>query len=349
MSKINEAILNVYKEVGYVYKEGRIEFGRTKYSFAGEADFIKALRPVMITHGLTWRQKKVTHVEVNQVIVQKPIIDLTIFDKTIIIEKEVLRYEALVDIIYEIRHVEGECLDIPSTGFGIDTGDKALAKALTMALKYALRQLFLIETGDDPDNTASEVYELIDNMTAWLDKDVSIDEFKRLEQGAQEKINTLKNVSYKDYATLNKQLKMKKQELSAEKQKVGEVKPEKKDGAFDKLLTKLESKELLMRFDFLAEDKILKWVRENCNKEQRHVLYSTAIHSAVDYVENNPDDDDMSVFIMQKAFYMAVFKDDVDIIHRALAIILHRVDLELHRTTEKLIDDLKRDLPVERS
>jgi len=34
---------------------------------------------------------------------------------------------------------------------GQDGGDKSVPKSLTIALKYALRQAFLMETGDDPD------------------------------------------------------------------------------------------------------------------------------------------------------------------------------------------------------
>ena len=40
-----------------------------------------------------------------------------------------------------------------SSGEGSDTGDKASNKALTGAYKYALRQTFCIETGDDPAST----------------------------------------------------------------------------------------------------------------------------------------------------------------------------------------------------
>ena len=44
-------------------------------------------------------------------------------------------------------------------GDGADTGDKASYKAMTGAMKYALRQTFVIETGDDPDDTPSDVQE----------------------------------------------------------------------------------------------------------------------------------------------------------------------------------------------
>jgi hypothetical protein len=47
-------------------------------------------------------------------------------------------------------------IDVFATGEGADSGDKSGNKASTGMLKYALRQTFLIETGDDPDSTPSD-------------------------------------------------------------------------------------------------------------------------------------------------------------------------------------------------
>lgn len=46
----------------------------------------------------------------------------------------------------------GETLSMPMYGQGSDSGDKAIYKAMTGATKYALLKLFLIPTGDDPEN-----------------------------------------------------------------------------------------------------------------------------------------------------------------------------------------------------
>lgn len=43
-----------------------------------------------------------------------------------------------------------------SVGMGIDDNDKAMGKAYTYALKYALLKLFRLRYGDDPDAKASE-------------------------------------------------------------------------------------------------------------------------------------------------------------------------------------------------
>lgn len=59
-------------------------------------------------------------------------------------------------------------------GEGADTGDKATAKAQTSCLKQALRQIFLIETGEhDPDAVNPEGKETFAQIIKSLPKEVS--------------------------------------------------------------------------------------------------------------------------------------------------------------------------------
>lgn len=51
----------------------------------------------------------------------------------------------------------GEMFTIEAAGEAMDTGDKALNKAQTALVKYALINTFLIPTGDDPDHESPEV------------------------------------------------------------------------------------------------------------------------------------------------------------------------------------------------
>jgi|SRR5271166_2673403 len=44
-------------------------------------------------------------------------------------------------------------------GYGIDTSDKGIGKAVSYAFKYALLKTFVLETGDDPDQDQSSKYE----------------------------------------------------------------------------------------------------------------------------------------------------------------------------------------------
>ena len=51
-----------------------------------------------------------------------------------------------------------ETLTITGAGTGVDASDKAIAKAQTMAVKYALKNSLLIaDSADDPDATAGKV------------------------------------------------------------------------------------------------------------------------------------------------------------------------------------------------
>jgi hypothetical protein len=50
----------------------------------------------------------------------------------------------------------GEMFTIEAAGEAMDTGDKALNKAQTALVKYALINNFLIPTGDDPDNDSPQ-------------------------------------------------------------------------------------------------------------------------------------------------------------------------------------------------
>lgn len=57
---------------------------------------------------------------------------------------------------YNIPPIGEGCVVMESVGMGIDDNDKAMGKAYTYALKYALLKLFRLRYGDDPDYKASE-------------------------------------------------------------------------------------------------------------------------------------------------------------------------------------------------
>ena len=130
MAALATAVNAVMSEVGYVKKGGNVKFGTTSYSFAGEKHIIQALRPAMVEHGLM----------------------------LIPVSAESVRSERGCETVrctYRLMHTGGAWLDVQVLGQGADKGDKAIPKALTGALKYALRQTFTIETGDDPGRDAS--------------------------------------------------------------------------------------------------------------------------------------------------------------------------------------------------
>ena len=135
---IHEAILAVYGEVGYVQKESSQALN---YSYASESGFIRALRPSFINHGL------IVNV-INMGVVQA--------DTYTTARGTVMMHAIVVGDVMFTHAPTGTSLVVKSLGEGSDAGDKAVNKAMTDMYKYALRQTFMIETGDDPDAQASE-------------------------------------------------------------------------------------------------------------------------------------------------------------------------------------------------
>lgn len=140
---VDQAIAKIYAEVGYVQKGGRIADGSIKYTYAGEADIIEALRPAMAKHGVTARVVSIRDVVHDIITIGK--------------------YESKMQrttMVATVRFSHGPSstfVDCESLGEGMDSGDKSSNKAMTGALKYALRQTFCLETGDDPDKARPEL------------------------------------------------------------------------------------------------------------------------------------------------------------------------------------------------
>lgn len=134
---VHAAKLAVMKEVGYVQKQ---RSNGLNYTFAGEAALIAALRPVMIEHGLTITP------------ISSRIVESSTYSTRNGGEMRLVRTEET----FRITHApSGTSEDITMLGEGADAGDKTVSKALTCGYKYFLRQTFMIETGDDPDQHAS--------------------------------------------------------------------------------------------------------------------------------------------------------------------------------------------------
>ena len=135
---IYSAINAVMKEVGYVQKERK---SGLNYSFAGEAALIAALRPEMVEQGIVMNVS-----EIRNVVMEKY---LTSNDKPM--------NSCTLDMCVRFTHIASNTfIDVWARGEGADAGDKSNNKAMTAAFKYALRQTFMIETGDDPDQFSSE-------------------------------------------------------------------------------------------------------------------------------------------------------------------------------------------------
>jgi len=136
-ANIFEAVTAAMDEVGYVRKQRTMGLN---YSYAGEAALISALRPVMVDHGVFMYVLKLDD----------------IFQSDFETTKGSKMTRTTLKATIRFQHEGGSFIDVQSAGEGMDSGDKSMNKAMTGAYKYALRQTFCIETGDDPDKSPSE-------------------------------------------------------------------------------------------------------------------------------------------------------------------------------------------------
>jgi len=136
LNEIAVAINDVMGQVGYVQKQAGKNLN---YTYAGEKALIEAIRPHMVANGLSL-------IPVHSNVL--PLETYSVKDgKTMNLSR--------VSSTFMLLHTSGEWIMVGTPGEGSDMGDKSLNKAQTGAFKYALRELFTIETGDDPDDFAS--------------------------------------------------------------------------------------------------------------------------------------------------------------------------------------------------
>lgn len=135
------AIHAVMCEVSYVQKDGEVSGGGQRYRFASESAFIAKLRPAIEKHGL----------------VVMPLPATRVHRETITKSDGKLTFRTLVEKPFVVAHTSGAWIELGMEGEGVDSSDKATGKACTQAEKWLLRQMFLIETGVDPDRESPEV------------------------------------------------------------------------------------------------------------------------------------------------------------------------------------------------
>lgn len=124
---ITAKLAAIVKEVGWIEKRGHNDFH--DYDYVTESDVVEALRGHLANAG----------------IVCAPLVEVV---RTERLDKGII---ATIEASYIFSDGE-ETVTVRVGGMGYDIpGDKAIYKAMTGAEKYALKQLFLIPTGDDPE------------------------------------------------------------------------------------------------------------------------------------------------------------------------------------------------------
>lgn len=145
---IDTAQLQVMRSVPYVQKGSKTKSSRgdrqADYSFASEGEIIAALRPAMVEAGIVVRPVRVRVVRQH----------------TYTARSGSVLHSVRLRVRYRFTHAPSGTFALAETvGEAADSGDKAASKAMTIAFKYALREFFCIETGDDPDKVHPDALE----------------------------------------------------------------------------------------------------------------------------------------------------------------------------------------------
>lgn len=137
-AKLAAKMVLAMKDIDAVLKNGRNDF--QKYDYVRAADVANEARKAMITHGIAFTYDVVDsqHWESNK-------------------EGKSTNYFCQLTVNCTFTDSDsGEQLAGRVIGWGTDTLDKAPFKAMTGAVKYALRMNFLIPDENDPEDTAIE-------------------------------------------------------------------------------------------------------------------------------------------------------------------------------------------------
>ena len=149
---IYQRLLAIENELMYVAKNLSVGVGKSSYKTVGEADVLKAVKPLEAKYG-------VYSYPSSRRIVESAVLEneATDYNNNKVIKKS---FFERIETVYRFVNVDNpsEYIEITSYGDGIDTGDKSVGKACTYADKYALLKAYKIITGDDPDQDESQSY-----------------------------------------------------------------------------------------------------------------------------------------------------------------------------------------------
>lgn len=178
---LREAQLAVMQDVGYVQKKGKVGSGNYGYTYAGEKELINELRPAMLKHGIVMYPDTCEVVQTEDYTTSKGHrMSMFLGKRRFVFEHVESGDQAFVEVFAEAS----------------DQGDKRASKAMTLAKKYALREFFLIETGDDPDAEVSPralASDVFDRAIRALESCTTAEELKK----KWDTINNYKDVTWR--------------------------------------------------------------------------------------------------------------------------------------------------------
>lgn len=177
---VYQRMLKVEEELGVVAKNLTIPTTKEKgYKAVSERDVLDAVKPLEAKYGIYSYPFSREIIE-NETLESEKTYDGRVYKVT----SKFIRIET----VYRFVNIDnGQFVEIKSYGDGIDTGDKAVGKAMTYADKYALMKAYKISTGDDPDQEKSpdEGYDVktksepkaTTKQIAWIRKNIDPKEY----------------------------------------------------------------------------------------------------------------------------------------------------------------------------
>lgn len=138
MAEIYEAIINIMSEVGAISKDKKTSGFGESFSYRGIDDVYNVLNPLMAKHG---------------VFCCPEVLDTTREER--VNKKGTVMAFVTAKVRYTFFAKDGSSVSCVTCGEGMDSGDKATSKALSIAMKYAMFQIFVIPTEEMPDPDAT--------------------------------------------------------------------------------------------------------------------------------------------------------------------------------------------------
>lgn len=133
MQNISKKFVEVMKDCSHIAKNGSNDFH--KYKYATAADVLEKVNTSLTKHGLA-----------------SVVIPNILNTQQVSTAKGNVENLVTVEVVVTLIDPDsGETLTIKGLGSGQDAGDKAVAKAQTMAIKYAYLNSLAIATSDDPE------------------------------------------------------------------------------------------------------------------------------------------------------------------------------------------------------
>ena len=157
---IFEKMSAITMEIAAVAKNLSVGFGKSSYRAVGESDILAAVKPIEAKY-------KIYSYPVSRKIINAGELESQSKDyKTgeVVTKKQMY---IRIETVYRFVNIENpdETIDVIAYGDGVDPQDKAPGKAMTYSDKYALMKAYKIQTGDDPDQYASETVTAVRQAT----------------------------------------------------------------------------------------------------------------------------------------------------------------------------------------